>query len=270
MKTEHKHQILLALAWLSIPFAIWYSLHIDDWTWLGISYLISQFNKVIGNNISCHRYFTHRNFKTTPFKHKLLCFWPILLINKSPIAYAMNHRHHHLYADSDQDTHSPVKNFWQTITGIWEFRGYKWFADRGVEFRVKDLMRDPTLRFIERHYFKIWYFLILGTLLIDWRVTLFALLLPAGWYHLTANVFVSGMDHLKIPGSYRTYETPDNSQNNHVLAWVTLGEGYHNNHHRDPSKYDQAFRKGEYDICAWFVRTFFEAKEGTGKKIYNW
>lgn len=156
------------------------------------------------------------------------------------------------------------------MTGVWEFRGYKWFVDRGVEFRVKDLMRDPTIRFVERHYFKIWYMLILLTLLIDWRITLFGLFLPAGHYHLMANIFVSGLAHLKIPGSYRTYDTPDNSQNNHVLAWISLGEGYHNNHHHNPYRYDQAFRKGEFDICAWLVKKFFEVKEGTGKKVYSW
>ena len=269
MKTEWKHRILLSLAWLSIPFAIWYSISIDSWTLFWLSYLLAQFNKVIGNNISFHRYFTHRSFKTTKFKHNLLAGWTILLASKSPIVYAMNHRHHHKFADTEKDTHSPVTSFWHTITGAWEFRGYKWFAEKGVEFRVKDLMRDPTLKFIERHYFKFWYVIFVVCLLIDWRLLVFGFLLPAGHYHLAANVAVVGLDHLKIPGSYRTYDTPDNSYNNHFMAWGSLGEGYHNNHHKDPNRYDQAFNKGEYDICAWFVRKFFIIQDGQDNKAYN-
>lgn len=269
MSTERKHQILLALAWLSIPVAVWYCVVVGDFTLFFVSYLIAQFNKVIGNNIAFHRYFTHRSFKTTPFKHKLLSYWTVLLASKSPIVYAMNHRHHHMHADTDQDTHSPVVRFWHTITGAWEFRGYKWFAERGVEFKVKDLVRDPTLKFIERHYFKFWYLAIALTLLVDWRITLFGLLLPAGHYHLIANVFVVGLDHIKLPGSYRTYNTPDNSYNNHVIAWLSLGEGYHNNHHHDPAQYNQAFGPGEYDICAWFVDKFFKVDHGNSKQVYN-
>lgn len=269
MTTEWKHRILLALAWLSLPFGIWYCYTIDDFTLFWLSYLIAQFNKVIGNNISFHRYFTHRSFKTTPFKHKLLAYWSILLASKSPVVYAMNHRHHHLFADTEKDTHSPVVRFWHTITGAWEFRGYKWFSDRGVEFRVKDLIRDPTLKFIERHYFKIWYIIIIVSLLISWKLLVFGFLLPAGHYHLMANLGVVGLDHLKIPGSYRTYDTNDNSHNHHVIAWISLGEGYHNNHHSDPSNYNQAFNKGEYDICAWFVEKFFKVEDGQNKTVYN-
>jgi stearoyl-CoA desaturase (delta-9 desaturase) len=159
--------------------------------------------------------------------------------------------------------------FWHTITGAWEFRGYGWFAERGVEFKVKDLVRDPTLKFVERHYFKFWYALLAITLLIDWRITVFAFLLPAGHYHLTANLVVVGIDHLKIWGSYRTYNTPDNSYNNHFLAWISLGEGYHNNHHHDPANYNQGFNPGEYDICAWFVEKFFIVKDEQNTPVHN-
>jgi stearoyl-CoA desaturase (delta-9 desaturase) len=265
MKTEWKHRILLSLAWASIPFAIWYCISIGDWTLFWTSYLIAQFNKVIGNNISFHRYFTHRNFQTTPFKHKLLALWPILLASKSPIAYAMNHRHHHMYAEMENDTHSPVRSFWHTITGFWEFRSYQWFANKGVEYRVKDLIRDPMLKFVERHYFKFWYVIAVVTLLIDWRFFVFGFLLPAGHYHLMANLVVVGMDHLKMPGSYRTYDTPDNSYNNQFLAWISMGEGFHNNHHQDASKYDQGFNKWEFDICAWFIDKFFIIKDKNTK-----
>jgi len=92
-------------------------------------------------------------------------------------------------------------------------------------------------------------------------------LLPAGYYHLTANLIVVGIDHLKFIGSYRNYDTADNSHNNHVLAWVSLGEGYHNNHHKDPVNYNQAHKDNEFDICAWIIDKFFI--EHSEKKLYK-
>jgi stearoyl-CoA desaturase (delta-9 desaturase) len=264
MKTEWKHRILLSSVWLSIPISMWYSYHIGDWTMFWGSWLVAQFHKVLGNNIGFHRYFSHRNFQTTEFKHKLLVLWTIFLASKSPIVYALNHRHHHLYADTNQDTHSPVQSFWQTVTGAWEFRGYKWFSEKGIQPRVKDLMRDPVIRWFDKNYFKIWIFMSVVTLLIDWRIFLFFLLLPAGHYHWGVNLSLT-IHHLKIPGSYRSFNTPDNSHNHHWLAWLTLGEGYHNNHHHNPNSYYQSLNKGEFDICGWFVDKFFIIKNENHK-----
>ena len=53
------------------------------------------------------------------------------------------------------------------------------------------------------------------------------------------------------------------------MAWGSLGEGYHNNHHHDPTKYNQAFNKGEFDICAWFVDKFFIVKDAKDSTIYR-
>jgi stearoyl-CoA desaturase (delta-9 desaturase) len=266
MKTEWKHRLLLLLVWSSIPFGFWYAASTGSWMLLFGSILLTQIHKLFGNAIAFHRYFSHKSFKTTKFKHKLLSYWTILLAAKSPIAYAMNHRHHHIYADTDQDTHSPVKNFWHTITGVWEFRSYEWFAKKGVEFRVRDLIRDPTTKFIETHYFKIWFLLVFVCLFIDWKLLVFGLLLPAGYYHLIVNLALS-FEHLKLPGSYRTYDTPDNSYNNVPLHWASLGEGLHNNHHKDPGNYNQAHKENEFDICAWVVDRFFIEKDET--KIYK-
>jgi stearoyl-CoA desaturase (delta-9 desaturase) len=261
-----QHRILLLAVLLSIPFGIWYSVESGNLMLVILSLLLTQVHKLIGNAISFHRYFSHRSFKTTKFKHKLLAYWTILLAAKSPIAYALNHRHHHLYADTDKDTHSPTKSFWHTITGAWEFRGYQWFVNKGVEFRIRDLLRDPDLKFIEAHYFKFWTAIILVSLLIDWRLLVFGFLMPAGFFHLLVNVALS-FEHLKLPSSYRTYETPDNSYNNVPLHWATLGEGLHNNHHKDPTNYNQAHKENEFDICAWVVEKFFI--EHDEKKIYK-
>lgn len=271
MSSQLNNRLLLIAIWSSIPLAVWYSIQSNDWTYLWMSFFISRINNLIGHNIGFHRYFSHRGFFTTKPKHQLLAVWSILLATKSPLSYAMNHRHHHLYADTDKDTHSPVTNFWHTLLCVWEFRSYKWFASKGVEFRVRDLARDPTIRFIDRNYFKIWAGIITISLLISWELTLFGFLLPAGFSRLTLNVFGNAVNHLNLTliGNYRNHQTNDNSQNNHITAWLSLGEGYHNNHHKDPGNYNHGHKKYEFDISAWIVNHWFKLPSDQLDKSYK-
>jgi stearoyl-CoA desaturase (delta-9 desaturase) len=271
MLSQFYNRLLLIAIWSSVPLAIWYSIHFNDWTYFLMSVVLSRTNNFIGHNIGVHRYFTHRGFVTTKLKHQLLAVWSILLAIKSPLSYAMNHRHHHLYSDSEKDTHSPVTSFWHTLLCLWEFRSYKWFKDKGVEFRVKDLARDPTIKFIDRNYFKIWATIIGVSLLISWELTLFGFLLPAGITRITMNIFGNAVNHLNMSliGNYRNYNTNDNSQNNHIAAWLSLGEGYHNNHHKDPNNYNQAHGKYEFDVCAWIIDRCFKLPDNQLDKAYK-
>ena len=45
----------------------------------------------------------------------------------------------------------------------------------------------------------------------------------------------------------RRFETPDRSRNNLLLALLTLGEGWHNNHHAFPGACRQGLRWWEVD-----------------------
>jgi stearoyl-CoA desaturase (delta-9 desaturase) len=52
----------------------------------------------------------------------------------------------------------------------------------------------------------------------------------------------------------RRYETRDSSRNNFGLALLTLGEGWHNNHHRYPSSARQGFRWWELDVTYYTLK----------------
>ena len=62
-------------------------------------------------------------------------------------------------------------------------------------------------------------------------------------YHCTFSI--NSFAHLF--GS-RRFETPDYSRNNFILAIVTFGEGWHNNHHFSPGSCRQGFRWWEIDL----------------------
>src|SRR6185369_883569 len=52
----------------------------------------------------------------------------------------------------------------------------------------------------------------------------------------------------------RRYATADASRNNLVVALLTLGEGWHNNHHHYPSSAKQGFRWWEIDVSYYLIR----------------
>lgn len=218
--------------------------------------VVWQFHKIFASNIGIHRYFAHKSFQTGPVRHKLLAYWTVLLAAKSPITYAMNHRHHHKYADQANDTHNPNTNFFSTLFGFWEFNDYQYFKDKGVSNNVRDLMRDPTLVFIERNYYTIWFWLTVVTLLVNWKITLFLIYLPAGYFHIGAGMF-NTIGHFVLPGSYRNFDTNDLSQNHWLWSIITYGEGFHNNHHYNQTSYDNQVKWYEFDITAWIIRHFF-------------
>ena len=54
----------------------------------------------------------------------------------------------------------------------------------------------------------------------------------------------------------RRFATRDNSRNNWLLALITFGEGWHNNHHHFPGAARQGFRWWEFDLTYYLLRAF--------------
>ena len=54
----------------------------------------------------------------------------------------------------------------------------------------------------------------------------------------------------------RVYETNDDSRNSFLFAVLTMGEGWHNNHHHFPGTAAQGFRWWEVDPTYYLLRIF--------------
>jgi stearoyl-CoA desaturase (delta-9 desaturase) len=84
-----------------------------------------------------------------------------------------------------------------------------------------------------------------------------ALAALTGYWLLGASYFVGIMSH-PIEGwvvnalghavGGRNFDTPDNSRNNHLAAWLIVGEGFQNNHHRYPASARFSYRWPEVDL----------------------
>jgi len=189
-----------------------------------------------------HRYFSHRAFKTSRAFQFLLGLLGTMAMQNGPLWWASWHRSHHRHSDTVRDAHSPVqRGFWHAHIG--------WFLDGSHDqpnlANVRDLARYPELRFLDRHK---WIpivayaggmYLIAGYAGVIWGFVV------ATMACLQATMCINSLAH--VWGS-RRFETPDQSRNNAWLALLTLGEGWHNNHHHDMGSARQGLRWWELDI----------------------
>jgi stearoyl-CoA desaturase (delta-9 desaturase) len=164
------------------------------------------------------------------------------------IWWAAVHRHHHLHSDTEQDVHSPRhQGFLYSHVG-WIFNHNNWKPDYGT---VKDLTRYPELVWLN----KINYVpaIMLGVALFMWGGWT---MLVVGFFWSTVALyhgtfFINSLAH--VHGSQR-YLTGDDSRNNFWLALITLGEGWHNNHHHYQSSTRQGFQWYEVDLSYYVLK----------------
>lgn len=195
-----------------------------------------------------HRYFSHRAYKTSRWFQFVIGVIGSSALQKGPMWWAAEHRQHHRYSDKEGDPHSPItRSLWWSHVG--------WVLDRGNRFtkweELKDWHSYPELRWLDQLHF------LPGLALAGLCYAL------AGWsgffwgfvastvclYHTT--FCVNSFCHIF---GYRRYQTTDESKNNWVVAILTLGEGWHNNHHHYPSCARQGFMWYEVDVSYYVLR----------------
>ena len=221
-----------------------------EWYWIIISLVYYKLVVgLIGNQVAQHRYFSHNSFVTTRWK-KFFLYFISLTTGVSPRDYAIIHRHHHKYSDEPGDVHSHSNKF----TDIF-------FPLVGTTSATTDIRIGRVLDQDLKGFYKYHSMTITGTILIvsllSWKVAIYLLLSGVAWNYTHMILFRVFLVHKKLPGSYRNFETSDNSWNNKWIQLLDLGEGLHNNHHHKPTAYNQAMLPGEFDPAGWIVRKFF-------------
>ncbi|MES1021572.1 acyl-CoA desaturase [Gloeocapsa sp. BRSZ] len=229
------HIACLAVFWLGIDsVALWMCVAL---------FLVRKFGITGGY----HRYFSHRAYKTSRLFQFLLGFLGATSGQRGPVWWAAQHRHHHKYSDTDKDIHSAEKKgfYWSHVGWVLspEYDDYN-------EKLVKDLTRYPELLWLEEYHFvppillAVVCYLAYGWLGLFWGFFVSTTIL----YHTT--FAINSLCH--VFGNKR-YETGESSKNSLWLALITLGEGWHNNHHRYPLAACQGFFWWEIDISYYVL-----------------
>jgi stearoyl-CoA desaturase (delta-9 desaturase) len=232
------------------------------WSWVAVGVAVFFYwFRMFAITAFYHRYFSHRTYQTSRFMQAVFAIWGLTAVQKGPLWWASHHREHHRYSDQPEDAHSPKQfGFWYSHLG--------WIASRAnIPTRyeqVKELAKFPELVFLNRF---------------DWLVPIlfgvftFALgeVLNAYWPSLGTNgpqmfvwvFFIStvvlfhgtcSINSLSHVWGSRRYETTDTSRNNPVLAFITMGEGWHNNHHRYAGTVRQGFYWWEFDVTFYLLK----------------
>ncbi len=235
--------------------------------WAGFSWfamavlLISYGIRMFGITAGYHRYFSHRTFKTSRWFQFILALLGTTSAQKGPLWWASHHRHHHKYSDSEKDIHSPRQSgFWWSHVGWILSDQYKNTNNK----LIKDMRKYPELRWLDQ-----WHLLPpillavfmyglgwslnrwvpeLGTSgfqMLIWGFVLSTILLYHGTFTVNSLAHVFGK---------RRFDTKDDSRNSFLISLITLGEGWHNNHHRFPSSERQGIYWWEIDLSHYMLR----------------
>ena len=195
-----------------------------------------------------HRYFSHRSYKLNRVNQFLLAFLAETSSQKGVLWWAAHHRVHHSTSDSEDDIHSPEqRGFWWAHVGWILSNDYDDYDPR----LIQDFAKYPELRWINK------YFLlppvVLGAVVLGfgglpifvWGYVVSMVMLFHGTFAINSLAHVWGT---------RRFDTPDHSRNNFALAILTLGEGWHNNHHQYMYACRQGLRWWEIDITYYVLR----------------
>lgn len=235
--------------------------------WFGISTtavvtaLILYWVRLFAIGAFYHRYFSHRTFRTNRFWQFIFAVLGASSVQRGPLWWAAHHREHHKVADTPNDVHSPV------IHGLW-WSHMGWFLSRCHfhydKTRVQDLRRFPELCWLDRFDTVVPLLLIVILFFLGQCLAVYAPQLQTSGYQLvtwgffvsTIAVFHSTVTINSLAHQYgrRRYDTNDHSRNNLWLALLTLGEGWHNNHHHCPSTARQGFYWWEIDITYYLLK----------------
>lgn len=200
-----------------------------------------------------HRTLSHRAITMSPalrFTCRVL-IW--ITTGIRPRQWVGVHRRHHAFTDVEGDPHSPFLEGFATVQ-IGNVVLYRKVARDGltVDRYAKDIPADRWDRVLFDH----------GLIGLGIGVGLLVLFFWGNWVlagiaafthvvtYLALNSAVNAIGHTFGQRPFKGLAT-----NSQWLAWLTVGEGLHSNHHAAPTSARLSMRRREIDPGWWFIST---------------
>ena len=204
--------------------------------------------------VGYHRLYTHQSFRAHWIVRFLVLLISAVAFEGSVLEWASDHRNHHQYTDTKRDPYDITKGFWHAHI-YWLFTMDPSKRDFS---NVADLFHDPLVKFQHRYYNLI--ALIVG------------FFIPLGitslWGDFWGGVFIAGIMRISLVQHItfcvnsvchtfgnQPYTDKHSAKDNWLTALFTLGEGYHNFHHKFSDDYRNGIRFYHYDPTKWLIRT---------------
>jgi stearoyl-CoA desaturase (delta-9 desaturase) len=235
-----------------------------SWANLGAALLLWWVAGSLGIGLGYHRLLTHRGFKVPKWLEYTLSVFGTLAFQSGPLSWVTTHRIHHAFTETNKDPHSPRNGTYWAHIG-WIFRGtaqnQSWAA---MQRYCPDFANDRFHQLLNKYYYvpniavAVILFALGGWTMVVWGIFLKTIV---GW-HFTW--LVNSATHL---WGTRRFETRDDSRNNALIASITFGEGWHNNHHAYPRSARHGLEWYEFDIN-WIQIRLLEMV-GLAKAVYS-
>ncbi len=223
-----------------------------NWTFFGIFLVLNG----IGIGSGYHRLWSHRTYDAHPGLKWLLAITGGMSLQNSIIVWSARHRVHHRDVDNnDKDPYSIGRGFWFAHIG-WMLRDYE---SGKVDYSVvRDLQRDPVAAWQHRWYWTlVWTTNAAVPVFLGWLTgDVIGMFLLADVARLVVNhhvtFFINSLAHM---WGKQPYSDENTARDQHFLALITYGEGYHNYHHQFQTDYRCGIRWWHLDINKWFIST---------------
>jgi stearoyl-CoA desaturase (delta-9 desaturase) len=256
-----KQEIVFAIIHLLPLGALFTGATLFDWILCAFFYVFRMFWVTGGY----HRYYAHKSYKTSRIFQFIIAFMAQTSAQKGALWWAAHHRHHHRHSDTPADPHSmKIYGFWYSHIG--------WIV--GPDFKktdyktIGDYAKYPELVWLNKNHYLpplvlALVIMALGGIVNGGSIT--TMFTQAGFSALFIGFFLStvilyhgtfSINSIMHKFGTQRYESHDESKNSVWLALLTLGEGWHNNHHYYETAGRQGFFWWEIDITYYVLRTF--------------
>lgn len=242
------------------------ALFMFNWKALVVTIVLWWITASLGVGMGFHRLLTHRGYKTPRWVEYLLTVCGALAMEGGHILWVVTHRIHHAHTDGPGDPHTPRDGGWWAHIG-WMLTGpAQDYEPEVIAHYAPDLAKDKFHVWVNKYY---WMPLV---------VLAVALLALGGWSYLMWGIFfrvtfnlhatwlVNSATHM---WGKRRFATTDDSRNNWWVALLTFGEGWHNNHHANPTSARHGLAWYEIDLNWWGIRTMQFLRMAKGVKLVS-
>eukprot|EP00899_Mesostigma_viride_P018537 jgi/Mesvir1/26685/Mv20466-RA.1 len=223
-------------------------------SWRNFMLMAATYNlRMFGITGGYHRLLSHRSYRTyRPLQFLIACLGAAAL-QKGPLWWCSHHRHHHRHADTKKDAHSPMH-----LGFLWSHMG--WFLAtrdhvKPILGAIPDLAALREMRWLDQmHYIPplmlaagLWA--LGGWSALGWGFFVSTVACWHGTYCINSLAHVMGTRRYKCE-----FNTGCDARNNFVLSLVTLGEGWHNNHHCYMRSAKHGFYVWELDVTFYVLK----------------
>jgi stearoyl-CoA desaturase (Delta-9 desaturase) len=218
-------------------------------SWWGVALCVGLYYlRMFGITAGYHRYFAHRAFKTNRVFQFILALIGGFSVQKGALWWAAHHRDHHKYSDTEQDIHSPRQRglFWAHMGWFLSDQ----YNDTKME-RIKDFAKYPELRVLNKMNEALAAIMVVALFLAGgWTAVVYGFCLSTVllWH---GTFTINSLTHRM--GTAR-YKTGDDAKNSFILSLITMGEGWHNNHHYYQSTANQGWFWWEIDMSYYILK----------------